>query len=303
MADSDTWTVQQVLQAAGKYLISKDIDQHRLESELLLAHALGTRRIDLYLQFDRPLQKEEREAYKGLLRRRAAREPTAYIIGQKEFYGLPFVTTPEVLIPRPETEILVDTVLAVAKQRPLDRFLDIGTGSGCIAVALLNKLPEARAVATDISLQALRLAALNGRNNGVGDRLDLVCGDLGETLCAGPYAAVITNPPYIDRAETEQLQREIVEYEPHAALFSEESGLEHSRRLALWLDTHLAEDGFALVECADQRAEQTLELFRSHLRTRRELEIICDLSGLPRAVWVGASPPPKEIRTLGQELT
>jgi len=282
------WTVQGVLDAARGFLERRGVDNPRLDSEVLLAHCLGLRRLDLYLQFDRPLSDTERAPYRALLKRRAAREPVAYLTGEREFYSLSFMVGPGALIPRPETETLIDVALEQAGSDPPDRFADVGVGSGCIAVTLLTRWPEARAVGIDVSTAALALARHNAERHGVSTRLDLVRADLGTALLGQTLGAVLSNPPYVTAAELPGLAPEIRDHEPAQALTSSADGLEHSRRLAIWIGSELKPDGFAVIECASQRADETCALFTA-AAPARAVSLRPDLAGQGRAVVVGPS--------------
>ncbi|MFH1807401.1 MAG: peptide chain release factor N(5)-glutamine methyltransferase [Pseudomonadota bacterium] len=289
MADEKLWTVRDVLDAARDFLGKRGVDNPRLDAELLLAHGLGVRRIDLYLQFDRPLGDEERAIFRLLLRRRGEREPVAYLTGHREFFGFPFEVSPEVLIPRPETELLVELVLRHAPQDL--RMLDLCTGSGCVAIAVLAQRSLARAVAVDISPGALQVARRNAQVNGVAERLQLVRGDLAEAL-RGPLDVVVANPPYVTEDEWPSLAPEIRQHEPRLALTSAQGGLAHSRRIAAWLARHLSPTGMAAVECADSRGPATREVFAEVLGDRFPVVLERDLAGLDRVVRVGPVADP-----------
>jgi release factor glutamine methyltransferase len=170
-------TLLEVLRLSTGFLAQRGSGSARLDAELLTAHSLGLRRLDLYLQYDRPLREDELEPVRALLRRRAAGEPVAYLLGHREFYGRTFAVTPTVLIPRPDTETLVEAALrwARAQQRPL-RIADVGTGSGCIAVTMAAELPDATVIGGDVSGEALQVARANADKNGVGERVTFVEG-------------------------------------------------------------------------------------------------------------------------------
>jgi len=292
--DNEVWTVQAVLDAARTYLAKRGVDNPRLDAELLLAHGLGLRRLDLYLRFDQPLASDERATFKQLLLRRGKREPVAYLTGRKEFYSLEFEVTPDVLIPRPETELLVEQVLARAQRGPVTTLVELCTGSGCVAIALLKELPTLCATATDLSPAALVVARRNAEHHGVLDRLELLCGDLGAPLGDRRFDVVVANPPYIDQAERAALAPEIREHEPALALFSDQGGLAHSHRIADWLRDHLATTGCAVVECAAQRATATHALFAAVLGDPWTVQLVCDLAGRQRAVSVSPRPAAEE---------
>lgn len=298
--DDKIWTVQAVLQAAQTYLLQRGVDSARLDSELLLAQALGLKRLDLYLRFDQPLTDDERAPFRGLLKRRGAREPLAYILGQREFYGHEFFVGPEVLVPRPETELLVDLALQHFSKQAPPRFLELCLGTACVTISLLKAWTAARAVGIDISTAALGYAQKNAQHHRVQDRLDLVQGDLAEALqpvsdgaeagkgdeTALGWPLVLANPPYVTDSEWQGLAAEIVAHEPRLALVSAEQGLEHSRRMALWLRDNLAPGGLALIEGAAARGAELLELFDKNMGSGCALEIVKDLSGRDRVLRV-----------------
>jgi release factor glutamine methyltransferase len=258
-----------MIQWSTEYLGEKGFENGRLLAERLLACVLKLRRVELYLQFDRPLTNEELARYKGLFLRLVAHEPLQYLLGETEFMSLPFLIGPGALIPRPETELLVEKALAQAqefleKQEQI-RIADIGTGSGCIAVSLAHELPGARVVAIDVSADALKWAAKNSELNGVNDRLTLVQHDLAgapATEWRGAFDLVVSNPPYIRSADWKGLAPEIRDHEPREALIGGEDGLDAYRRLAEWLPYLLKSDGHAFLEIGDGMALSTENLFR-----------------------------------------
>lgn len=214
-------TVAEMLALARPFLANKGIEKPRLEAELLVAHALGLSRLDLYLALDRPIAAGELEAARALLVRRSKGEPTAYLTGQREFYGRRFAVSPACLIPRPETELIVDLARAALAGRSGVRVADLGTGSGCLAITLALELDSADVVASDVSPQALELARANAQR--LAARVEFHEGDglapLAEARPAG-YALLVSNPPYVDPAERAALPREVGEHEPALALFA-----------------------------------------------------------------------------------
>ncbi len=258
------WTVKDILTWTSQYFQSKQIPDARLSAELLLARVLNCARIELYLQFERILSSEERSVYRKLVHRRAAREPVQYILGETEFMGLPIRVTPSVLIPRPETEILVDSVIEYAREaaRPL-RILDIGTGSGCIAIALAKLIPEAYVTATDITNEALEIAQENARLNEV--EVTFHHGDIFQIYrdLPRPVDIIVSNPPYISRHDWEQLPPEIKEYEPATALRGGEDGMDFYRRLLRIIPELLAEQGALFLETGYDQARRVAEMFEA----------------------------------------
>lgn len=214
-------TIVEVLKLSTEHLDKHGSDSARLDAELLLAHALGVRRLDLYLKFDHQLSDAQLAAYRSLVARRAKREPVAYLVGRKEFMGLDFVVTPAVLVPNPDTEVLVQLAVGFAREAGRDlRVADIGTGSGCIAIAVAHYAANAEVWATDVSQDALEVATQNVGAHGLRDRVHLVCGDLMDPL-TGSFDLVCANLPYI--AKGTPLSQEVLA-QPAAALYSEQDG-------------------------------------------------------------------------------
>jgi release factor glutamine methyltransferase len=238
-------TIVEVLKLSADYLQKHGADSSRLDAELLLAHALGLRRLDLYLKFDRSLTEAELTVYRGLTARRAKGEPVAYLIGHKEFMGLDFEVTPAVLVPNPDTEVLVQRAVAVAREsgRPV-RVADIGTGSGCIAVAVAHYAPNAEVWASDISREALEVAARNVARHDAGGRVHLECGDLLQPL-PGSFDVICANLPYL--AAESRLAAEVVA-QPARALFAENDGASLVTRLLDAAPARLNPGGRVLAE-------------------------------------------------------
>jgi release factor glutamine methyltransferase len=223
-----------VVRLSTTYLAEHGSASPRLDAELLCAHALGLRRIDLYLQFDRPLRDDELSAIRALIRRRGQREPVAYITGHREFYGRAFSVTRDVLIPRPDTETLVELALREIRGHATPaaelRVADIGTGSGAIAVTLTAEIPELRVIATDTSAEALAVAAANAQRHHVADRVDFVHTSWADGIVEA-VDLVVTNPPYVTSAEVADAEPDVRDYEPHVALLGGDDGLDGYRQL------------------------------------------------------------------------
>jgi release factor glutamine methyltransferase len=243
--DQSDLTVLQVIKLASDHLRKHSSDSARLDAEVLLATALGLRRLDLYLQFDRTLKDTELTAYRALVARRARGEPVAYLVGHKEFMALDFEVTPAVLVPNPDTEVLVQRAVALAREaaRPF-RVADVGTGSGCIAVAVAHYAPDVEVWATDISAEALEVAARNVAKHGLGSRVHLACGDLLEPL-AGAFDLVCANLPYLPAGSSLPAE---VGAQPHTALYAREGGAELVRRLLDTAPSRLELGGRVLAE-------------------------------------------------------
>lgn len=281
---SDEWTVRRILDWTTAHLKKHGSDAPRLETEILLAHARGCRRIELYTRFDEVLSENERATMRDLVRRRAQSEPVAYLVGHREFFGLDFRVTPAVLIPRPDTETLVVELLDVAKPLAAPRILDLGTGSGCIAIAAAVNLPNAQIAATDASDAALAVARENAERHKVLDRVRFLSGDLFGALESNErFDIVASNPPYIAEHEKETLQNDVRKYEPHEALFSGPTGLEVLFRIVDQAHDHLNVGGSLMLEIAPEQAPAVVGRMEASGKYR-EIRVVKDLPGLARVV-------------------
>jgi release factor glutamine methyltransferase len=246
-------TVGEVLRRATEHL-GKSSETARLDAELLLAHTLGRQRIDLYTDFDRPLENSELDGYRDLVARRARREPVAYILGEWGFRRLTLAVDARALIPRPETEIVVERALAHLHGLEAPRVLDVGTGSGAIALAIADEHPGARVTAIDVSADALSLARENAARTGLA--IELLEHDLREGLPGGPYDLVVSNPPYVDPDELPTLMPDVREYEPHLALV----GSGATEAVASAALEALVPEGWIVFEVGDGKASTTAAL-------------------------------------------
>jgi release factor glutamine methyltransferase len=228
-------TVLEALNGASDYLQNKGIKSARLNSELLLAHILNCKRLELYLSFDRPLQKSETDSYRELLKRRSTFEPLQYIISKVEFYGLEFEVNNSVLIPRPETELLVEAVIESVIKDERISILDIGSGSGNIAVALAKNLPSSKIVGLDISEKAVETSIKNAKLNGVENQVMFVQKNIlnGIDVQRNEFDVVVSNPPYVSINDFENLDPELRLYEPKIALTDEGDGLSFYRKISV----------------------------------------------------------------------
>ena len=271
-------TIVEVLKLASEHFQKRGADSARLDAEILLAHALGLRRLDLYLEFDRTLTEPELSAYRGLVARRGKGEPVAYLVGHKEFMGLDFTVTPAVLVPNPDTEVLVQRAIALARaaERPV-RVADVGTGSGCIAVAIAHYAPNATVVASDLAPDALEVAARNVASHGLGERVRLVCGDLMAPY-EGAFDIVCANLPYV--ASGSRLPAEVTA-QPARALYAEESGSALVARLLGEAPARL-EDGARLL--AEVDAAMLGPALEAAARNFTHHRVLRDLGGRERVI-------------------
>lgn len=264
---SEIWTIKRLLDWAAPFLAKQGSESARLDAQLLLGHVCDLDKVQLYVQFDRPLGTGELEVFKTLIRRRAAGEPVAYILGFKEFYGRRFVVDAAVLVPRPETEHLVDAVLGHLKRAAPEapRLVDVGTGSGCVAVTLACEVEESVVVGVDISGEALAVAARNAEALGVRDRVKLTRGDaLAPIRSEQSVDVVVSNPPYLDDALMATLPRNVRDHEPHLALHGGTDGLDIQRRILEGALRVLRPDGLLAVELSGSaQAEALATLWRA----------------------------------------
>ncbi len=289
----ENWTILKILTWTTDFFRDKGVSEPRASAEILLAHSLNLSRLDLYLRHDQPLTVEERSRFRDLVRRRVAGEPVAYLTGHREFYSLDFLVTPDTLIPRPETEFLVDAAVEAGKaigegedllregakgRGPLPppsnslpqpqkggllRGLELGVGSGAVVVALAKELPQFRWLGIDISAAALTVARENVRRQGVADRITLVQADLLAALRPGPrFALMVANLPYVPTVVWEKLPKDIKDFEPAQALKGGADGLDLIRRLIGEASNFLAPEGCLALEVGEGHAPLVMGLLR-----------------------------------------
>jgi release factor glutamine methyltransferase len=281
---------------AAQILARAGIDSAALDADVLLSYALGLTREQLLLRADSLLSADQADCFAALLARRLQREPMAYIIGRQEFWSLDFHVSPAVLIPRPETERLVEAALSLAASvtstNPL-RVLDLGTGSGAIAVSLATEIPAAEIIATDISPAALAVARQNARINGVAERIEFCCGDLIDALAAQATAfdLILSNPPYIRRAEIAVLEPEVGFYEPRAALDGGADGLDFYRRIAAGAWRFLAPNGALALEVGADMGDGVCAVFNQTGRYQ-EVVVLQDYAARDRVMIARAKADP-----------
>ncbi len=290
MSTEQPWTLGRLLAWTTNYLRQKGSESSRLDTEVLLAHALDCKRIDLYARHDEEAPEQGRQRFRELVRQRVEGCPVAYLVGRKEFFSLEFTVNRSVLIPRPDTECLVVECLRLAKPRTEPTILDVGTGSGCIAVAVAKHLKTARVTAVDISPEALAVAASNADRHGLGERIRFVQGDLFASLPPGErFDFILGNPPYIPREEIAKLADGVRNYEPHLALDGGVDGFAVFERLIAEAPAHLNPGGYLLIEIGSPQEEPARERIARHEGYELE-KTIRDGSGHPRVLiarWPG----------------
>ena len=290
MADGGTWTVRRILEWTTGYFTRKNVFQPRLSAEQVLAHLLNYPRIRLYTDYDRPLQESELCAYRELVRRAAEDEPIAYLTGRAPFFNLEFDVTRDVLIPRPDTETIVENVLQFFRHQPgmeAPRVLDLCTGSGCIAAAIAHHCKRAHVTATELSPAAAEIARRNFDRLKLADRITLLQGDLFAPLTgvvdARPFDLIVSNPPYIPDAQIPLLDRSVREYEPMQALAAGADGLDFHRRILAEGPDRLAPGGRLFLEIAFDQGEQALGL-AGERPMLRDIRLLKDAGGRERVL-------------------
>ena len=290
-ATAEAWTVLRLILWSADYLGEKGVESARLDAEHLLAHALETDRLQLYLEFERPLSKAELGVFRPLIKRRAAREPLQYIIGRQPFRELDLLVEPGVLIPRPETELLVEHVLSwsAASERQGATALDIGTGTGAIALSLAKEGDFASIVATDIEEAALALAERNRDAEGLGERVELRRGSLFEPIRADEcFDVIVSNPPYVSEVDEASLEPEVRDWEPREALFAGPDGLDVIRRMIGEAREFLKDGGLLALEVGADQPRRVAEMLRETGRYD-DVRIVRDYSGRERFVLARAA--------------
>ena len=279
------WTVARLLEWTTAHFASKKTDSPRLEAEILLAQAMGCKRIELYVRHEEIPGEEVRDRFRGLVRRRALGEPVAYLVGYKEFYSLSFRVSPAVLIPRPDTETLVDQALSELKSKasPTPKLLDLGTGSGCLAIVLAKLLPTLGVTAVDLFQPALDLARLNAQTHKVGDRIQFLLGDLFCPLKpAECFDLIVSNPPYIPTADIATLESSVRDFEPKSALDGGADGLDFYRRILQDASSRLNLGGSLMMEVGFDQAQSVLHLARD--RGFEQVATLPDRNRIPRVI-------------------
>jgi release factor glutamine methyltransferase len=283
--NNQVWTIGRILKWTEDYFGQKGVESPRLDAEVLLSHVLGKQRIYLYVHFDEPLQAEELACYRAMIKQRIDRVPVAYILGEKEFMGLTFKVTPDTLVPRPDTEILVQAAVDRLKQWTdgTVRLADIGTGSGAICLSVLSMLDGVTADTVDISPAARAVAEENAATLGLSERVTFHTGDLLTPIREQQFTAILSNPPYIPEADIQELAPEVRCKEPMTALSGGRDGLDFYRRLCDEAPAMLSDDGFMAFEVGIHQAEDVAQLAEASPLIVRT-EILKDYAGIDRVV-------------------
>ena len=290
MSQPESWTVGRLLTWTTGYLKDRGAETPRLDAEVLLAKSLGCRRIELYTAFEDLPSDSQRAEFRELVRRRAEHEPVAYLVGNREFYSLSFAVTPDVLIPRPETEFVILALLDLSRTAaPPPAIADVGAGSGILAVCAAKHLPQATVTAIDISPAALQVARANASRHAVSDRITFVASDLFADVPPGRFDFILSNPPYVTDAEMAALPSTVRDHEPHLALAGGERGLDVIEPLIAQSTARLNPGGHLLMEISPMLEEPLGKLFTADPRWAI-LPVIKDLEGRARVIqarWAG----------------
>jgi release factor glutamine methyltransferase len=250
---AEPWTIQKLLTWITGYLTQKKVDSPRLSAELLLSDVLAMKRIELYMHFDKAVEQEKLDTLRGLVKRAGESEPIGYLVGRTEFYSLELAVCPDCLIPRPETELLVERAIEFLRARTGNQHvLDLCTGCGCIAIAIAKNFSDVKIIATDISDGALATAAKNVQKHKLEDKITLLSGDLFEPIIRqidiAPFDLIISNPPYVSELEFEKLEKNVKDYEPRIALHGGADGLDVYRRIVNEVDKFLKPNSALMLE-------------------------------------------------------
>ena len=275
-------TIGELLARTATFFKNKEIDQPRLTAEVLLCHVVGLERIQLYVRFDQPMEESEVDRYRDMVKKRIEGLPVAYILEEKEFMGHSFKVTPAVLVPRPDTEFLVEAGIRYLKEIEEPRFLDICTGSGAILLSVLKEVENVKGIGTDLSPEALKIAKENSLRLEVGDRAGFLLGDLLEPVGDRKVHGIFSNPPYIPTKDMAGLLVE-VKKEPMMALDGGMDGLDFYRRLLTQAEKHLLPNGFLLMEVGIHQAQPVTEIAET-LGWKTLEKPICDYGGIERVV-------------------
>lgn len=282
-ATGEQWTIGRLLEWTTGYFQQNSVDNPRLDVEVLLAHVLECQRIDLYANYDSPVDELHRAKFRQLVRKRVQGCPVAYLVGYKEFYTLRFMVNRSVLIPRPETEHVVIEALDHLRELPSPRFLEIGVGSGAIAVTLLHECPKVTGLAVDISPDAIQVAQTNAETNGVLDRLEFRISDVYQAVAPEPFDLIVSNPPYVTNSEYELLEKTARDYEPATAFLGGPEGLDVIARVVEGAADRLRPEGKLILEIGCNQEQSVRQLIASNGMFQL-LPTVLDLARRPRVV-------------------
>jgi release factor glutamine methyltransferase len=286
----DRWTVKRLLTWTADFLKKKGSESPRLDAEVLLAHVLEWPRVQLYTHFEQEVEEAPRSSFRELVKRRSEGAPVAYLVGRKEFFSLSLIVSPAVLIPRPDTETAVVVALDCLKGKPAPRVVDVGTGSGCLALAIAKHHPTAQVLAIDLSEDALAVARKNAEILGLLDRIEFRRGDLLATAAQdGPFDMIVSNPPYIASGEIAKLERGVRDFEPHLALDGGPDGLRVVDRLIEQARTMLSLGGDLILEIGSEQEMPVRALIASR-EGFAPSATIRDAANYPRVIaarWAG----------------
>ena len=285
---SEVWTIKKLLDWTASHFTEKNIDSPRLTAELLLSFVLKMERIELYMHFDRPIKKPQLDKLHNLIERCLQNEPVQYLVGKCEFYSLSFKVAPACLIPRPETELLVERAIEFLRNRTGAQYVcDLCTGCGCIAVAIAKNFADAKIIATDICDKAMNVAAENIEKYKLYRRIELLQGDLFEPIISQldvkEFDLIVCNPPYVSRAEYEKLDMKVKNYEPKLAFDGGTDGLDVYRRIAAEVGSYLKKDGALLLEIGFMQGQEVKKLLED-TNTFRQVKVEKDFNNNDRIV-------------------
>ena len=278
-------TILNAVELSSEYLLKKGVDDSRINAEILLAHILNCKRMDLYLKFDQPLKEEEVDEYRKLIKRRGLREPLQYIIGKVEFYGLEFIVNENVLIPRPETELLVEEIITRSDKNEELKILDVGTGSGNIAIVLSKNLPNANIVSIDISHHTIKIAEQNAILNNINGKLIFQNVDVLDFKVPTDqkFDIIVSNPPYISINDYSSLEKELLEHEPKIALTDNNDGYSFYESISALSKNWLTDGGKLYFEIGINQVERVK---KSMLKNGFEnIVVLKDYAGIERIIF------------------
>ena len=279
--------ISEILKEATEVLQASGIIEPRREANSLLAFALEKDRTFLIAHSKYELSDDENSYFNKLLKRRANREPFQYIVGKQEFYGLDFLVSPDVLIPRPETELIVEAAVQILRETENPRFCEVGVGSGCISISILHANQSAFALGADISAKALDVARKNAENHSVSERLELKISDIFAEIKTEKFDLIVSNPPYIDAGDFADLQREVRDFEPRAALTDNKDGFSIIKKIVADAPNFLKPNGFLLMEIGFTQYDKVAKIFSPYIW--QTVEFLSDLQKIPRTVKAGLS--------------